>query len=126
MLARLVSASGAEPTELASDTSPLDGPEFYAARYGTEAQAQLQEAQAANAMSPLGPDFRAARYGAEPAGCKTWSDALARFHRVKPLSDPANGAWSPAQTQFFVAQYGMDGALTVVSAENVQASLRQS
>ena len=100
-LAMPVPVLGAEPTgsggDPSSGTSPLDGPEFYVARHG-----------------------------AEPAVCKTWSDALAEFHMVKPLSDPANGAWSPAQAQFFVAQYGTDGALTVFHEENDQAFLCQA
>ena len=116
-----------QTVQSANSASPLDGPEFYAARVGTAAQADLQAVQSANSTSPLdGPEFYAAQQSADLADCKTWSDALAQFHRVKPLSDPANGAWSPAQAQYFVAQYGMDGAQTVVHEENAKVFLCQA
>ncbi len=39
----------------------------------------------------------------------TRSDALARFHRAKPVDDPVNGASSLAEAEFYVAKYGADG-----------------
>lgn len=43
------------------------------------------------------------------APCATGSDALIRFHRAKPVDDPANGAWSLAEAEFYAAKYGSDG-----------------
>lgn len=39
--------------------------------------------------------------------CASRSNALARFHRAKPVDDPVNGAWSLAEAEFYVAQYGV-------------------
>jgi hypothetical protein len=58
------------------------------------------------------------RAGADVAEeCAILSEALAKFHESKPIVDPANGAWSAAQAEFYVAQFGGADAL-VVSAEN--------
>jgi hypothetical protein len=42
--------------------------------------------------------------------CLVGSDALARFHAAKLISDPANGAMSLSESEFYVAQYGMADA----------------
>jgi hypothetical protein len=83
-----VSVLGAEPADPvgdpASGTSPLDGPEFWVAKYGTAAQAsgtspldgpefwmaKYGTAAQASGTSPLdGPEFWVVKYGAEPASC---------------------------------------------------------
>jgi len=35
---------------------------------------------------------------------------MARFHREKPIDDPANGAWSVGEAKFYVDAYSEDQA----------------
>jgi hypothetical protein len=70
-------------------------------------------ADASSSLSPaVVPEFYVARARsrADAAECTTWSNAVDQFHIAKPIGDPANGAWSLAQAEFYVAKYGAGGA----------------
>jgi hypothetical protein len=110
MLAMPVSASGAEPTRPGGDpsngTSPLDGPEFYVAKHGIEAQAHLQEAQPdgdpSSGTSPVdGPEFWVAKYG---------TAAQAHLQEAQPDGDPASGTSPLDGPEFYVARHGAEPA----------------
>jgi len=61
--------------------------------------------------SPLdGPEFYAAAARADRSGGTSWADALDRFHEVKTVEDPVNGALSDAEAEFYVATLGAAGA----------------
>ena len=51
------------------------------------------------------------------ADCATWSDAPAQFHRAKAIDDPVNGAWSPAEAEFYVIKYEADLAACTAWSE---------
>jgi hypothetical protein len=120
MFAMPVSASGAEPAgDLSNGTSPLDGPEFWVAKYGTAAQVHLQVAQPDGALtsgtSPLdGPEFWLAKYGtATQVNFQVAQRDGALTSGTSPLDGPE--FWlakygTAAQVNFQVAQ--PDGALT--------------
>lgn len=39
------------------------------------------------------------------SACSSRLDALGCFHCSKPVDDPVNGAWSPAEAEFYVAKH---------------------
>jgi hypothetical protein len=49
--------------------------------------------------------------------CSVKADLLARFQVAKPIADPANGAMSRSEAEFYVAQFGAANVLSVASSE---------
>lgn len=114
--ARLVALRGAEVEDRALSGSPSAGPEFWARRTG-RSSGSLAQGAIDGRSSLAGPEFWIAHSVSDLSKCLAWSEALDRFHLAKRIEDPANGALSLAQAEFYVAEYGADGA-AIVALDN--------
>jgi hypothetical protein len=66
--------------------------------------------------SPLaGPAFLV-----ENSTCDALERALSRFHAAKRVVDPANGASSAGEAEFYVARFGADDVALVAAESSVR------
>ena len=103
------------------DASPLAGPEYWVGR-SRSGTAGVAEEAVRSGTSFVGPEYWV---GLSQSGsrCKAWSEALARYHQAKPVQDPANGASSAAEAEFYVAQYGAGDASIAALEEDLRESV---